>query len=66
MKLIQLINEMAIVYFSGNKEKMLTFITCVFVSEYYFRLVLLLTIFITAFSCVVVEVNGQYSKKRNY
>ena len=37
MKLIQHINEMAIVYFSGSKEKMLVFITCVFVSKYYFR-----------------------------
>ena len=30
-------NEMEIVYFSGRKEKMLTFIICVFVSEYYVR-----------------------------
>ena len=37
MKLIQHRNEMAIVYFSGSKEKMLTFITCIFASEYYFR-----------------------------
>ena len=34
MKQIQHKNEIAIIYFSGSKEKILTFITCVFVFEY--------------------------------